>query len=293
MKRIPFEYFKPGKIEDVFLLLNRYKEKAKPIAGGTDLLVQIKKGEVKPECLVDISGLSDLTHILSDAEGIRIGALTTLRDLETSQLLKEKAYVLAEAAHMMAGIQVRNVATIGGNICRGVPSADIPPVLIALEAKAKIAAAEQERVIPLEEFFIGAGKTALNNNELLVEIIVPHQPPRTGTAFLKLGRLSVDIALVNVAVKVSLEFDNDICEDVRIVMGAVAPIPMRARKAEEWLRGKNLETSRIEEVALVASAETKPISDVRSSANYRREMSRVLVKRGLEQALERTKRGGI
>ncbi len=291
--RLRFEYFKPATIDETILLLAKHMGKAKPIAGGTDLLVRTKTGEVKPEYLVDISGLHKQAYIRSDGEGIKIGALTTLRALETSTLLKEKAYILTEAAHRMGSVQVRNVATIGGNICNGVPSADMPPALIALEARAKIVGSKGERVIPLEEFFVDAKQTTLKSDELLTEIEIPKQPPRTGATFLKLGRLSIDIALVNVAVRVSLESNKDICENARIVLGAVAPTVIRARKAEALVKGKALAESLIREVAQVASEETKPLSDVRSSADYRREMCLALVKHGLERALERAKMGVV
>ena len=291
--RLEFEYFKPASIDEAVSLLAKHMGKAKPIAGGTDLLVLTKTDKVNPECLVDISGLHEQAYIKSDGEGIKIGALTTIRDLETSTLLKEKGYILTEAAHQTGSVQVRNVATIGGNICHGAPYADMPPALIALEAKVKIVGSKGERVTPLEECFMDTKRTALKHDEILTEITIPNQPPRTGATFLKLGRLSVDIALVNAAVRISLGPNKDICENARIVMGAVAPTPIRARKAEALVSGKALAESLIKAAAQVAAGETKPLSDVRSSADYRREMCMVLVKHGLERALARAETGVV
>jgi carbon-monoxide dehydrogenase medium subunit len=287
----PKGYFRPMTIEEAVSLLAKHGETARPIAGGTDLLVE-KPGEV--EYLIDITHVP-LDYIRKDQHtlGINIGALTTLGSIETCALFEDVGYeaygVLAEVAHKMGSPTTRNVATIGGNICNAVPSADFPPVLIALDAKAKIAGAKGDRTIALEDFFVHVRKTVSKSNELLTEIQIPRQPPLTGVAFFKLGRVHVDIALVNVAARVTLRPD-EVCEEVRIVLGAVAPTPIRAKKAERLLQGEKIEDAPIKRAAQVASEETRPISDVRARADYRRDMCKVLVERALKQAFERARR---
>ncbi len=259
-----------------------------PIAGGTDLLVEKPRGV---EYLIDLSRLP-LVYIeaIPETLDIRIGALTTVREIETSMLFKEEKYqihsILSETARKLGYVTTRNLATIGGNICNAVPSADFPPVLIALDSRARITGPTGERTVFLEEFFVGVRKTILRSGELLTEIQVPSQPPRTGIAFHKLGRVNVDIALVNVACRLTLR-SNGTCKDTRIVLGAVAPTPIRAKRAEEMLIDQNLDDNFIQKVAQMASKETEPISDIRASADYRRDMCRTLTARALRQALGR------
>jgi len=283
----PKEYFRPRTVDEAISLLAKYGDKAKPIAGGTDLLVE-KPPDV--EYLMDIASLP-MDYIKNSGEGIEIGALSTIRSIEASSLFKEGAYrILAEAAHDFGHATVKNMATVGGNVCSAVPSSDFSPVLLALDAKAKVVGPAGERTVPLEEFFVDVRKTVLKSDELLVEFQVAKPPAHTGTAFYKLGRTSVDIALVNVATRITLG-RNEVCEDVRIALGAVAPTPIRARRAEKLLKGKRIDNALIEEASQTASEETKPISDIRSSADYRREVSKVLVKRALQKALKRAKEG--
>ena len=286
----PKEYITAMTIEEAVFLLEKYGERAKPIAGCTDLFVE-RPSNV--DYLIDITPLP-LDYISKDPKtlGINIGALTSIRNIETSTLFQDvkfKVYnILSEVAHKMASTNIRNIATIGGNICNAVPSADFPPVLIALDAKVRVVGPKKKRIVSLEEFFLDVRKTVLQRGELLTEIRVPEQPPITGTAFFKVGRVHIDIALVNVATRVSLGVDET-CNDVRIVFGAVAPTPIRAKKAEQLLQGKKIGDTLIEKVGLTASKEVKPISDVRASINYRREMCNVLVKRALKRAYNRAK----
>lgn len=285
----PEKYFRPKTIDETVSLLVEYGERARLIAGGTDLLVD-KPPEA--ECLIDITRLP-LNYIRSDEEGVKIGALTTFRNLQTSSLIKDGAYgVLAEAAHEIGFVTTRNVATIGGNICNALPSADSPPALVALDAKIKIVGPAGERIIPLEEFFLGVKKTDLKTGDMLVEIQVPKQPARTGTAFLKIGRTRVDLAIVNTAVRVTLGADG-VCEDVRIILGGgVGPTLIRARKAEVILRGLKLEDALIEEAAKTASEYLRPRKEsIRASPEYKIEVSKVLVRRALKKAIERAKAG--
>jgi carbon-monoxide dehydrogenase medium subunit len=284
----PEEYFVPKTIDEATSLLAKHGDKAKPYAGGTDLLVE-KSPHVK--CIVDIASLP-IDYIEKDGGGVRIGALSNCASIMTSSLLKGGANrILAKAASELGhGGTVRNMATIGGNVCSSVPSADFPTALLVLDAKAKIVGPEGERTITIGEFFVDVRKTALKRGELLVELQVPDQPANTGTAFCKHGRVSADIALVNAAARITLGQDGT-CQDARIALGAVAPTPLRARKAEDLLKGKRVDDALIEQASQTAAKETKPISDVRASAEYRRDLSRVLTKRALQEAMKRAKEG--
>ncbi len=254
-----------------------------PLAGGTDLIVN---KDPRIEYLIDITRLP-LDYIKSDKNGMRIGALTTFRELETSPVFKKDPYnVLAEAAHLSGHVSQRNMATIGGNICSAVPSGDLLPPLMALSAKARVVGPTGEKVVPLDEFFTGPKKNIMKLNELLVEVQLPKQPSKAAGSFLKLSRTHVDLALVNAAVVVPLDARGT-CKGARIVLGAVAPTPLRAKDAERMLDGKKPKeiSGIIDRVAEAAADATKPISDIRASAEYRRQISAVLVKRALAGAM--------
>lgn len=281
----PLEYHRPASIDEATSLLARFGAKARVVAGATDLIAE--RPEV--ERLVDITSLP-LDYIQKDGAGLRIGTLTTVESLRRSELLNGPYSVLVEVASQFGHRNVRNLATIGGNLCSSVPSADMAPPLMVLGSSAHIASLRGERTVPIEEFFVSVRENALEEDEMLIEVQVPPQPPRTGTAFEKIGRTSVDIALVNVAVRLTLG-EDDVCSDVRIALGSVSPTPMRSARAEGLLRGKRLDEALIDEAAQAASEEIRPISDVRSSAEYRRDASKVLTKRCILRALERA-RGG-
>ncbi|MGH8740792.1 MAG: FAD binding domain-containing protein [Burkholderiales bacterium] len=216
-------------------------------------------------------------------EGLRIGALVTAREVEISPVILEKYLSLAQAARELGSIQVRNRATIVGNVCRASPSADTLPPLIADAAEVTLHGRNGERRLPLEDFFSGPGKTVLAPDELVTELRLPPPAPRTGKVYIKHGRRkAMELATVGVAVSLSRD-------DVRIVLGAVAPTPIRARRAEQILRGKRIDATMIERAAQAAADEARPISNVRASAEYRREMVGVLVRRALRQALESVK----
>jgi len=280
-----FNYLEPATIEEAVSLLSKYDGKAKAIAGGTDLLVQIRNKAIKPEYVVDIGYISGLDYINYDEkQGLRIGALTTIRAIEKSDKLRQVYPVISQAAGLLGSVAIRNVATIGGNLCNAAPSADTAPALIGLSARARIAGSGGERLVSLEDFFTGPGETVLKAGEMLLEIQVPVPPPDTKGMYLKHGRSAVDLATVGVAVIMALE-SGGVCRDVKIVLGAVAPTPMRAKKAEEVLRGKKVEPALIEEAARVASGEAQPITDVRASAEYRREMVKVFTRRAIGQIM--------
>lgn len=280
-----FDHLAPKTMEEACLLLSKYKGKAKVIAGGTDLLPAMRNREVTPAYIINVRSIPNLDYIrYTDAEGLKIGALATLYDIESSPIIREKFPMVADAASKIGTPQVRNMGTIGGNLCNAAPSADTAPPLIGLEAKAKINGPNGERVIALEEFFIGPGENALQADEILTEIQIPNPPPHTRGVYLKLpARTMVDLAVVGVAVVVTLDDKERSIVDAKIVLGAVAPTPVRARQAEDIIRGKAISRELIEKAAEAAAGEAKPISDLRGSASYRKEMVNTLTKRAIRQ----------
>ena len=285
-----FEYFTPKTLEKALSLLDKYQDIGKVIAGGQSLLILMRQGLVAPEYLIDIKGVSELNYIRSDAKkGLRIGALTTHRAIEKSPMLQNGFSVLAEMERRLASIQTRNWGTIGGNICHADPAGDPSPVLVALNATLKIASLRGERTMAVEDFPLDYFEIALEPGELLTEIQVPAPSPHTGTAYTKFNVIESDMATVGVAVSITLDSANGTCNDVRIALGASAPTPMRAKQAEEVLRGKRITDNRLREAGEVASAEAQPISDIHASAEYRRELVKVLVRRVGKEALARAK----
>jgi len=282
-----FEYFAPKDVRDACRFLQEHDGRAKVMAGGTDLLVHMKYRAVTPQYVVGLKHLPDLGYVeYIEDKGLRIGTLATHQSVAESPLIKERFGALGGACSKVGTPQIRSMGTVGGNLCNGSPSSDSAPPLIALNAAVKLQGLEGERVIPLEAFFVGPGETALRAGEILTEIQVPSPPLRTQLAYVKLpARTAVDMAAVSAAVFLTLDSKNEICHDIRIVLGAVAPIPLRARRAEEVLRGKKIEDQLIQQTARLASEEAQPISDIRSSANYRKEMVKVLTKQAIRQAL--------
>jgi carbon-monoxide dehydrogenase medium subunit len=276
-------YFEPKTVSETLSVLARHGGEAKVIAGGTDVMVDIKFKE-EPGGLVNIKKLPGLTGITENGAGLRIGALTTIRDLETSALVREKLPVLWEASHQFASLQVRNTATIGGNICRASPSGETLAPLLVLDAKAKLAFADGEKLEPFTSFFQGPGKSSAGVNGLLTEIEVPYPPAGSKGVYLKHAvRGAMDIAMVGVAVMITPDSGKNEIQDVRIGLGAVAPTPIRALKAEALLRGKPLGSVLLKEAALLAASEASPINDQRSSAENRRWIVEALTRRGLQQ----------
>ncbi|MEM4201630.1 MAG: xanthine dehydrogenase family protein subunit M [Candidatus Hadarchaeum sp.] len=284
----PKDYFKVATVGEAVSLLNKFGRKAAVLAGGTDLLV------AKPphiEYIIDISRLP-LNYIKRDGRGIRIGSLASLNEIADSPLLKDEPYdVIAKSTLDMGTPITKNYATIGGNLCNAAPSADMPPSLIALEAEARITGPLGKRKILVENFFAGPKKSVLRRGEVLTEIFVPEAPRKTKAVFLKKGRTSEDIAQVNVAARLTV--NGGVCKIAKIVLGAVAPTPLRVKTVETMLNGKNLEeiSQSIDSVAKKAAEETRPISDIRAPAEYRRAVAEVLTKRALIILLERFKGG--
>ncbi len=256
------------------------------IAGGTDLLVQMKQRLVLPQKLINLLNLSGLRRIEIDGESLRIGALARHADLESSALLKDGWKLLALAAHKIGSPQIRHLGTLGGNLCNASPSADTASPLLVLEAKVCLTSRRGERRLPLESFFIGPGQTVLGDDEMLKEIIIPKPPANSSFSYLKLGRRkSMDLALVSAAVLLTVDRKREKFEEVRIALGSVSPTPIRIRETERVLEGKPIDEHMIHHAAERAQNECQPISDIRASAEYRREMIKVLVERAIKECL--------
>jgi CO/xanthine dehydrogenase FAD-binding subunit len=277
-------YSEPSTLKEAFTILTK-DSGAKILAGGTDVIVSMREGKIAPSQIVNIKRIPGLDRIgPSTGGGLSIGALATIGSVETSAMVRNAFPMVAEAAHQLGSLPVRNRATVGGNLCNSSPSADMAPPLIALGAVAKISGPKAKRSVNLEDFFTGPGKTVLSKAEILTEIRIPTPPKDSFSAFLKHGpRQCMDIATVNAAIMVTMK--GKLCRDARIVLGAVAPIPMRAKKAEREIRGKPVEDEVVCKVAEIAAHECVPISDVRGSADYRREVVNVLVRRLFGKAL--------
>ena len=279
-----FEYCEPATLSDAVALLGRHGSAASLFAGGTDLLVQMKEHVRRPGHLINIKkipGIDDLAY--DDIDGLRIGALTTTRAVETSPLVREKYAGLCQAVTHFASIQVRNRATVVGNVCRASPSADTLPPLIADGARLRLQGPGGPRCVAVEDFCTGPGRTVLAADEIVTHLFVPPPPPRTGKVYLKHGR-RVEMELATVGVAVALTLEGESCREIRIVLAAVAPTPLRAPRAEALLRGQAVTAERIGAAAQCAMEEARPIGDVRGSADYRRQMVGVLTRRAIEQA---------
>jgi aerobic carbon-monoxide dehydrogenase medium subunit len=278
----PKGYFRPDSISDAISLLMLYED-SRIIAGGTDVLV-IKDPRIK--YLIDITG-TGFDDIRSEKNTIRVGALATFRTISRCSIFQDPAYAaLTKAADSVGSIAIRNVATIGGNICSAVPSADSVPPLLVLDAVAHIEGSSGHRQISLEHFFSGSKRTVLQRGEVLVEVEIRNLPSRTASSFSRMIRSGGDIALVNVAVRMTLGPKNT-CRNVRIALGAVAPTPIRSARAEKQLEGHIYGRGTVEKASEAASLDARPITDIRASAEYRSELVRVLVKRSLEDAYQR------
>jgi len=288
IRKLPnFEYLEARTIQEACTLLSQYADRARIVAGGTDLIPRIKRREIIPEFLIGLDGIAGLDSITySQADGLRFGPLTTLASIEASPVVRERFNVLYQAVHSMASSQVRNLGTVGGNLCNAAPSADTAPALIAMGAWLKLVAPGSERTIPVEQFFTGPSQTVLRRGEILAEIQIPYSSLCTSGVYIKHTiRQAMDLAIVGVAVALTMR--DGICQDARIALGAVAPTPVRAIEAEALLRGKSKDDRLLRAAAKEAAQECHPISDIRSSAEYRREMVEILTRRALEQSWDR------
>jgi carbon-monoxide dehydrogenase medium subunit len=287
MKRTePFEFYQPASLQEASRLLRENGPGGRFLAGGTDLVIAMKEKGLVPRYIVDLKRISGLSGIREQGDGsITIGALTTMREIETSPLITKKYPFLSQSAAEVGSIQIRNRATVGGNMANATPSADVAPALIALNATAKIVSANGERTVTLEEFFRGPGQTVMTSDEILTELTIPKTGPRLVGEYIKFSpREMMDLAYVGVAVAYNLGDQDKKCDGARIVLGAVAPTPLRAKRAEAALEGQTLTEALAEKAGQIAAEEAKPISDVRSSADYRRAMVGAMTKRALLNA---------
>ena len=275
-----FEYFAPRTVREAVEVLSAHPN-AKLLAGGTDLLVQMKERARTPDTLVDVRRIPGADELRYDGKtGLTIGAAVTMRQVELMPAAQLHYAGLADGARVVGSFQIRNLATIVGNVCNAAPSADAAPGLIVHGAKVKIAGPGGRRTMLVENFMTGPGRTTLRDGEFVVELNVPVPSARTGSAYMRhTPRGAMDIAMVGVGAAVTLAPRTLACQDARIVLGAVAPKPLRARAAERLLKGQRLTDERIAKAADKAAEEARPISDVRGSADFRREMVRVLTGR--------------
>jgi carbon-monoxide dehydrogenase medium subunit len=269
-------------------LLAEHGAAAKILAGGTDLLVELKDTQRPPGIVVDISRARDLKDIVLTDEGLRIGALATHGEIMRFALIRDLCPALIEAAHSIGAVQTRNLGTIGGNLMTCVPSMDSGPALIALEAQVTVAGADGQRRMPLVDLFVGPRKTSLTPGQLLVEIVIPKPNLGKPAAFQKFGlRKGQALALVNAAAAFWIDDGKDAFKAPCIALGAVAPTVIRAPQAEAYLAGRAITPEAMAEAGRIAATEAKPISDFRASADYRRDLIAVLVKRCLAAAYAR------
>lgn len=295
MKRLrTFAYFEPASLKEAIRILEEQGTNAYPLAGGTDLLVRMRRGDIQPSALINLKRIEGLNTIEKDAQkGIRIGALSTISEIEHSPLVRTTHSLLAKAAIQLGSPSIRNLATLGGNIGRASPASDIAPSLIVLEARACVEGSEGKRELGIEELFKGPGITSLSQGELITSFLLPPLTPRSFSVYLKLGRREgMECALVGVAALLTLsERNSQELRAARIALAAVSPIPLRARKAEEALLSGSLNEEKFKEAARAAADESFPITDMRASGFYRKEMVRVLCYRAILGAFLMAKEG--
>ena len=281
-----FEYLAPKTIGEACNLLLELGSTARVMAGATDLIPPMKDKVISPEYIIDLKKIPGLDYLeYDDREGLKIGALTTLRTIETSPLVKEKNPAVAYAAKVVASTQIRTKGTMAGNICNASPSCDTAPNLLAQGAKILVQGPNKDRVIQIEDFFLGVKKTSLEPGEIVTGIVIPPLAENERAAYIKHAvRKAMDLAIIGVAVKIKVE--DGVCTDARIALGAVAATPVRAPRAEEALIGRELTDEVIVKASEEAMNSFHPISDIRASAEYRKDMIRVFTKRAIKQAME-------
>ncbi len=283
---IPFEYQTPKSLKEVHQGLKSFGTDAKVIAGGTALVIMMRQRLVRPSCLISLRSVPRLNAITQKDGGLQIGSLATHQEVENSPLVRRRMPLLAETYHHVGTVRIRNMATVGGGLSHADPNQDPPPTLIVLGASAKVTSADGTRVIPLESFFTDYYETVLKPDEILTEIFIPALAPRSSGAFLKfLPRTADDYATVSAACIVTLDKTKKTFQDVRIALGSVGATPIRAKEAEDVLRGQPVKPEGIREAAEKVRGAVDPISDFRGSASYKKEMAVVFARRALEKAL--------
>jgi carbon-monoxide dehydrogenase medium subunit len=286
-----FTYHRPKTLAEVWRIRAEFPE-ALYIAGGTDVMGLIRSGCVGPKALISLRRIDELHGIevngAADGGGTRIGSSSTIDDVLAHTALGERYPVLHDAARPFGSVQVRNLATVGGNLCNASPCAGMPPPLLVLDARVRLAGPEGEREIPLGEFFVGPGETCLGPDEVLTAVVLDPPPSGTRSRYLRKGRVSTDLAFVSVAVLLGL--DGDRCTRARVAAGAVAPRPLRLRAVEQLLEGRRIGPTLLSEARAQVEREVSPITDVRASAEYRRHLTGVLFQRAVESTLNGDRR---
>jgi carbon-monoxide dehydrogenase medium subunit len=287
MKPAPFEYYAPDSIEQALDLMSQYAGDAKILAGGQSLVPAMNFRIVQPSVLIDLNQAAELGYIREDENVLRIGAMTRERELEFNPLISRWAPLLVEAAPHIAHPQIRNRGTIGGSIVNADPAAELPVLMVALRARLKAKSVSGERWIDAQDFFLGMFTTALEPEEILVEIELPASPPRTGWSFMEVAPRAGDYALMGVAVLVTLA-ENGKCEHARLVYLNAGEGPVEAKESEKLLIGELLSDRLIESVASKASeAEINPFGNIHTSPEFQRHLANVLTKKSLKQAAQR------
>ena len=286
-----FELLQPRSLAEALEMKKDHRERAKILAGGTDLLVLLKDGKLKAQAVMSLGRLSELNFIRSEGErGVAIGALVSHSDVAASRIIQQRCPDLAEACAQVGAAQIQNLGTLGGNLCNASPAADAAPPLLLMDALLTLASARGERRVAIHDFFLGPRRTVLEPDEILQEIFVPQPVGRRGATYLKLGRRkAMEIAIVGVGVAIHLNGSDRIVSECRIAMSSVAPTPLRARRGEAIFANQEIRDELIEEAAEVAAEEASPISDVRATRGYRLDMIRVLCRRAAREALARAR----
>ena len=286
----PFEYLNPNQVSEAISLLQKHGEEAKILAGGHSLIPAMKLRFAMPEYLIDISGIDGLEYIHEEDGQLKIGAMTRESSLEESNLIKDNYPLLLDTVKMIADPQVRNMATVGGNLAHGDPANDHPATMIALRASVVVEGPNGGREIGIDDFFTDFFTTALEDNEILTEIRIPASQPGSGGAYQKIERKVGDYAAAAVACQLSLEADGKI-QQIGIGLTNVGPVPIRSVGAEGNLRGKTPDDSLIQESGRLAAEECNPVDDLRGSAGYKRDLVNELTQRSIKISIERAERG--
>ncbi|MGW8322551.1 MAG: FAD binding domain-containing protein [Thermodesulfobacteriota bacterium] len=283
-RMMKFDYHQPKSVAEALQMMQEAKGLQKYVAGGTDLIVRMKQRLVRPAALVSLRGIESLRFIRTDSDGgMTLGSMTLLRDIERNERIKDTYPVLWQAVGVLANPQVRNVATLGGNVVNSAPSADCGPPLLVLGAIVVLEGPNGRREVPVDRFFTGPRANCMSESEILTEIKLPPVSIPRGMAFEKMGRVNQDIAVVNAAA--FIEADGQVCRRCRLAVGAVAPIPLRLMEAERLVDGERVTQGLLERLARAVEREVRPITDVRATEAYRRVISGVLVKRAVVRAL--------
>jgi len=281
-----FEYLRPKTLPEAVAMLQQHGEEAKILSGGQSLIPMMKLRLARPGFLIDINRIAGLSYVKEEDGLLKIGGLTREAELEASPVVRTRYPILLDTAHVIADPQVRNMATVGGNLAHGDPANDHPATMVALGAQVVATGPKGERVIPIENFFVTLFTTALQHEEILTEIRIPAPPARSGGAYFKLERKVGDFATAAVAVQVTLD-DKGVCQKVGIGLTNVGPTPVKAKKAEEFLRGKKLDEGNIKQAAQLAADEAEPSPDLRGPVAYKKGLVKELAKRALSRAVER------